>query len=158
MGVSGKEKPLMNKTTTRMAFEIPCGHAVERPGDDTGDAIFIKAERQGTEYIHHYLIQISPVPTEALALIYVDPEEELIYRGGQPLFELSTGEDRGDPDIGHIFKNHQGTYLKVIEDPKSQKMFAFVDITSGDVKRRQERKVTTVYSSWQMSEIVAVDD
>ena len=143
----------MNETTTKLAFEIPCGNAVERPGADSG-AVFIKAERQGTEYIHHYLIQISPVPTEELALIYVDPEEELIDRGGQPTFELSNAEDRPDPDIGHIFENHQGTYLKVIEDPKSQKMFAFVDIASGDVKRRQERKVTTVYTSWQMTAIV----
>lgn len=145
----------MNKTTTRMAFEVPCGHAVERPDSGT---VFIKAERQGTEYIHHYLIQISPVPTEELALIYIDPEEELIDRGGQPTFDLAEGENRTDPDIGHIFENHQGTFLKVIEDPKSQKMFAFIDITNGDVKRRQERKVTTVYTSWQMGEIVVGGD
>ncbi len=138
----------------RKAEEILCGNAVRRPGGADTETVFIKAERQGTEYIHHYLIQIAPRRADGLALIYVDPEEELLDTGGAPAFAFSDGESRGNPDIGDIFENPKGAYLKVIEDPKSQKMFAFIDITSGDVKRRQERHVETVYRSWSVSGIV----
>ena len=142
---------------SRKAYEILRGNAVQRPGDTHADTLFIKAERQGTEYIHHYLIQIAPRQGDDLALIYVDPEEPLIDTGGTPTFGYSEGESRDDPAIGDIFANGRGTYLKVIEDPKSQKMFAFIDITSGEVKRRQERRVQTVYSQWQMAEVVRND-
>ncbi|NQU58259.1 MAG: hypothetical protein HQ513_13565 [Rhodospirillales bacterium] len=137
--------------TQQMAFQVPRGHAVHRPGADQTDTVFIKAERLGTEYIHHYLIQIAPMQADGLAMIYVDPEEMLIDCGAAPHFEYSDGESRDDPGIGHIFENSKGTYLKVIEDPKSQKMFAFIDISSGEVKRRQERHVKTVYVVWQVS-------
>ncbi len=138
--------------TPQMAHQVPRGHSVRRPGAEQADTVFIKAERQGTEYIHHYLIQIAPRQADGLALIYVDPEEMLIDCGGAPHFDFSDGETRDDPDIGHIFENPKGTYLKVIEDPKSQKMFAFIDIASGEIKRRQERRVKTVYASWRVSE------
>lgn len=136
--------------TPQMAYHVPRGHAVRRPGPEHPDTVFIKAERQGTEYIHHYLIQIAPRQADGLAMIYVDPEEMLIDSGVAPRFDCSHGETRDDPDIGHIFENARGTYLKVIEDPKSQKMFAFIDIASGEVKRRQERNVKTVYTSWRV--------
>ncbi len=134
-----------------MAFEIPRGHAVRLPDGENRDTLYFKAERQGTDYIHHYLIQIDPMKTEGLALIYVDPEELLIDTGGAPSFEYSGGEEGLSPGIGHIFENVKGTYLKVIEDPKSQKMFAFIDVTSGEVKRRQERNVKTVYPAWAVT-------
>jgi len=134
-----------------MAYEIPRGHAVRRPGEANPDTVFIKAERQGTEYIHHYLIQIKPSQAKGLALIYVDPEETLVDCGAAPSFTCSNGETRDNPDIGEIFENTKGTYLKVIEDPKSQKMFAFIDITSGEIKRRQERHVKTVYRAWEVT-------
>lgn len=137
--------------TSRMAYEVPRGNAVQWPRADNPQTVFLKAERKGTEYIHHYLIKVSPMQAEGLALIYVDPEEILIDTGCAPTFDYSSGENRPDPDIGHIFKNNKGLYLKVIEDPKSQKMFAFIDITSGEVKRRQERLVETVYRSWEIS-------
>jgi len=137
--------------TTKMVYEVPRGHAVRRPGQAQPDTVFIKAERQGTEYIHHYLIQIAPVQADGLAMIYVDPEEMLIDIGLVPRFEFSADETLISPEIGHIFETAKGTFLKVIEDPKSQKMFAFIDITSGEVKRRQERHVKTVFTAWHVT-------
>jgi hypothetical protein len=113
----------------------------------------LKAEREGAEYTHHYLIQIHPVKPIDLELIYIDPEENLIYWGGIPAFDLLCSKDYKKPEIGHIFENETGTYLKVIEDPKSQKMFAFIDIRSGEVKRRQERNINTVYDTWKITKI-----
>lgn len=143
----------MNDSTSKMAYDVPRGHAVERPGDEKSGTVFLKAERQGTDYIHHYLIQVSPMQAEGLALIYIDPEEMLNDLGCPPSFFLSHGEQKADPGIGHIFVNPKGTFLKVIEDPKSQKMFAFIDIASGEIKRRQDRNVSTVYSDWRMMEL-----
>jgi hypothetical protein len=137
--------------STKMTYEVPRGHAVHRPDNEEQPITFIKAERQGTDYIHHYLIQISPACDQELALVYIDPEELLVDTGTAPTFDLSQGEMRENPAIGDIFQNIHGTYLKVVEDPKSQKMFAFVDITSGEIKRRQERGVRTVYSNWMVT-------
>jgi hypothetical protein len=111
----------------------------------------MKVEREGAEYVHHYLIQVSPKKPVDLGMIYIDPEETLIDRGGIPSFKLLSPEAHQKPQIGHIFKNDNGTFLKVIEDPKSQKMYAFINIASGEVKRRQERSINSVYSSWQIN-------
>ncbi len=131
---------------------IPCGHAVMRPGG--GETLYIKAERQGTEYIHHYLVQIDPVPGDAQALIYIDPDDELIDCMARPTFGLVRTGAVSVPDVGHIFLNPKGVFLKVIEDPKSQKMFAFIDIETGDVRRRQERKVSDVHMEWRVESLI----
>ena len=137
----------------RPAHKIPCGHAVYRPDDMDPKNIFMKAERKGAEYIHHYLIQISLVRSISLALIYIDPEEKLIDWGGIPAFDLLCSKALKKPEIGHIFESENGTFLKVIEDPKSQKMYAFIDINSGEIKRRQERNVSKVYDNWKITDV-----
>lgn len=137
----------------RPAHEIPCGHAVYRPDENDPKNVYMKVEREGAEYIHHYLIQINPSQSIDIELIYIDPEENLIDWRGIPTFDLLCSKAYKKPEIGHIFKSDNGTYLKVIEDPKSQKMFAFIDINSGEVKRRQERNVNTVYDIWKITKI-----
>jgi hypothetical protein len=136
-----------------MAYEIPCGHAVHRPGDIDPGNLYMKVEREGAEYVHHYLIQISPVKSVGLAMIYIDPEVTLIDRGGIPAFELLSPEDHKKPQVGHIFESDKGTFLKVIEDPKSLKMYAFINIATGEVKRRQDRNINMVYDAWRITEI-----
>ena len=137
----------------RMACKIPCGHAVNLPGNMGPGNIYMKVERKGADYIHHYLVQISPLKSISLAMIYIDPETTLIDRGVIPTFEFLSSKVCQKPQIGHIFKSDNGTFLKVTEDPKSQKMYAFINIASGEVKRRQERKINTVYDTWQITKI-----
>ncbi len=134
------------------ADQIPCGHGVMRPGDDK--TLYIKTERQGTEYVHHYLVQIDPVPGENLALIYMDPEDLLIDCKARPAFGLEQSGEASAPAVGDIFKNPGGIFLKVIEDPKSQKMFAFIDIETGDVRRRQERRISDVHVTWRIEGLI----
>lgn len=135
----------------RTANDIPCGHAVKRPGPEDPETTYIKAERLGADYIHHYLVRIAPRRGGETTMIYVDPEEMLVDLGGPPDFRLAAGEARPDPAPGDIFENAGGLYLKAVEDPRSQKMFAFIDISSGRVKRRQQRGVITVYGSWRVN-------
>lgn len=131
-----------------MATDVPCGHAVTRPDGD--GALFVKAERLCREHIQHYLIQLDPAPVEDMALIYIDPEDMLVDHQMRPVFVLSDGIESGAPDIGDIFINPKGAFLKVVEDPMSQKMFAFIDIATGDVLRRQERAVSHVHMEWSI--------
>ena len=136
--------------TQKSAQKTPCGHAVQRPNEiGPNKNLYMKVEREGAEYIHHYLIKISPARSKDLDMIYIDPEETLIDWGIIPTFELSSSKTCIKPEISHIFKNDNGTFLKVIEDPKSQKMYAFIDLTSGKVKRRQERRIKKVYDTWE---------
>ena len=131
------------------AQEISRGHAVRRPDDKDPKKNFMKAERQGTDYVHHYLIPIGLVCKINMSLIYVDPEENLIDWGCIPDFNLISSETYKKPEVGHIFENSNGTFLKVIEAPKSQKMFAFININSGEVKRRQERNIIRIFDFWE---------
>jgi len=148
-----KESPRSSTTFEPVrADQVPSGQGVVRPGGDT--TLYIKAERQGTEYIHHYLVQIDPVPGSALALIYMDPDDMLIDCNVRPSFKLAPAETVTAPDVGHIFANPKGVFLKVIEDPKSQKMYAFIDIATGDIRRRQERKISGVHATWQVENLI----
>lgn len=136
-----------------MATDVPCGHVVTRPGGD--GAVFVKAERLGREFlIHHYLIQLDPALGEEMALIYIDPEDMLVDHDIRPVFVLNDGVESDAPAVGHIFLNPKGTFLKVVEDPMSQKMFAFIDIATGDVRRRQERQVSRVHMEWRVETII----
>lgn len=134
------------------AYETKRGAAVVMTIDGR-TVVCIKAERQGKEYVHHYVVPVDPSPGAQTRLIYVDPEDDLHHRPGRLEFTLAApAEDGGDvgvrPDVGHVLRNAAGTFLKVIEDPKSQKMFAYVDLDSGAVKSRQERGVTSVHMNW----------
>lgn len=140
--------------TPRKANEVPCGNAVIlfRNGEAT---ICLKAEREGKEYIHHYLVTLDPLRDEVPELVYIDPEDKVIDCGGAFSFSMTEGGEGGltaseKADIGDIFKNDNGLFMKLEEDPKSQKMFAFIDIVTGVMKPRQERGVSAVYQEWRV--------
>jgi len=146
----------MNETLIlqrRKAFEIQRGNAVIHVED--GDALVcLKAEREGKEYVHHYLVVLDPAPEAGHGMIYIDPDDEVVDCGYVFAYEMTEGEMRGATaaeraDVGDVFQNAAGLFLKVTEDPKSQKMFAFVNIHSGEVMRRQERGVTKVFQEWR---------
>ncbi len=143
----------------RKAFDIPRGNAIIYPrgGEVT---VCLKTERQGKDYIHHYLVVMDPAPTSTPAndfgLIYIDPEDELIDCGATFTYAMTEGVARGDTRseraaVGDIFQNPDGFFLKVTDAPKSQKMFAFINIHSGAVMSRQERGVAAVFQDWRVS-------
>ena len=151
----------MENTVTlerRKAFEIPRGNAVIFTDDDGGGEamVCLKTERHGKDYIHHYLVVMDPVPADGFGMIYIDPEEELTDCGATFTYAMSEGVARGytrseQADVGDLFQNAGGFFLKLIDDPKSQKMFAFINIHSGAVMGRQERGVVAVFQEWRVS-------
>lgn len=46
------KKPISNET---LNHKISRGHLVNIPNNTNSNNLFMKAEREGTEYIHHYL-------------------------------------------------------------------------------------------------------
>ena len=140
----------MSETTApekKKAYEIPCGNAVIVPVGD-GTALCMKAERMGKEYIHHYAVPLHPHPAAATALIYLDPEDEILDCRTTLTFTVGGAEAGAAPGVGDVFRSDKGTFMKVHEDPKSQKMFAYLNLETGEVMRRQERRLEAVYREW----------
>ena len=133
----------------RRAFQIAPGNAVILNGA-AGPFIAMKALREGKEYFHHYLVDLDPPRDGTAGMIYVDPEELLADCGRRPEIELGTADDAGPPGVGDVFCNAKGTFLKLHEDPKSQKMYAFVKVDGGTLLRRQERGITAVHRRWRL--------
>ncbi|MGB0747582.1 MAG: hypothetical protein ACPGO3_02460 [Magnetospiraceae bacterium] len=132
-------------TTLTPAWEVTTGTLVQ--WEDGGHhMIALKTHRVGKEYVHHYLVPLLPRPALP-ALVYVDPDDMLSALMFQ--FRAEPGPSRDAPATpGDLFTTRQGTFLKVIEDPKSQKAFAFIDIATCHMFRRRERGVTAVHGDW----------
>lgn len=134
-------------TNRKKAYEIPCGNAVIVDAD--GSAVLcMKAERMGKEYVHHYAVPLHPRPTPATALIYLDPEDEIVDCATGLTFTVRDADEAAAPDVGDVFRSDKGTFMKIHEDPKSQKMYAYLNLETGEVMRRQERRLEAVYREW----------
>ncbi len=129
------------------AMDVKPGNVVILITSD-GPAAFIKTERIGKEYIHHYAVQIFPRVMTELGMVYLDPEDEVFDTMLSAGFELGDGIAGTPPSAGHAFENASGHFIKVNDDPKSQKMFGFINISTAIVMRRQERGVNAVYTDW----------
>ena len=135
----------------REASAITPGHVVLYRPEGGEPVACLKAEREGKEYIHHYLVQLDPVPEDGYCLIYVDPEQVLTVCAEKAEFTLNDPvalDAINRSDLGYIIETAAGVFLKVSEDPKMQKFCGYVDIRTGEVKRRQERGVVGFYPRW----------
>lgn len=131
----------------KRAFEIPCGNAVIIETEDEA-VVCMKVERAGKEYTHHYVVPLHPVTPETATLLYVDPEEEMVDCAVALAFDVTDEDADLKPDVGHVLANHNGTFLKVREDPHSQKVVTYVNLETGAIHRRQEKKMDVVYRQW----------
>jgi len=131
----------------RQAHEIGCGAVVIRSTED-GHTVCMKLDRIGKEYIHHYVIVLDPKPTGEMELVYVDPEEKLFDCFATFDVALGTPENI-EAETGHAFENQGGHFIKVLDDPKAQKMFCYVEPATGLVRIRQDRKIKSVHPNWK---------
>ncbi|CAA7623639.1 hypothetical protein [Magnetospirillum sp. SS-4] len=118
------------------AHRVPPGSLVTATVD--GRAVLcLKVERPGRDYINHYLVALTAGRRD-LALIYIDPDTPLAVAEGAA---IDLGEASGGyPDIGDAFATPSGTFLKLRDEPKAQKTFAYVDLATGLVRPRMERQ------------------
>ena len=150
---------LAKRLNSRPAYQIPCGNAVifHDADDPSRDAVVcLKADRQGKEYVHHYLVRLDDLGSETMRLIYVDPEHQLVDSGLKVSFNVEGGREDTKANVGEVIVNESGTFLKMFDDPKTQKYFGFVDVIGHTVRVRQERKIKTVHDTWTV-EIVHED-
>ncbi|MGE5505765.1 MAG: hypothetical protein ACM31L_15195 [Actinomycetota bacterium] len=110
---------------------------------DGAAVLCLKVEREARDYVNHYLVPVEPCADPAsLALVYIDPEDGFETVEG---VRLAVGEPRsGEAGIGEVVAAGEGRYLKVLDDPRSQKLFCFVDLATGLVRPRPKRGETAV--------------
>lgn len=136
---------------TRPAHEIAAGSFVKATVADR-PTLCLKVERVGKEHTNHFLVPVEPVgDRRALALVYIDPNEPLAPVDGVS-FVLADGPAETPPEVGDTFLNSSGVMLKVIDDPHSQRLWAYVDIASGQVRPRMERHIQRLVA-WSIQRI-----
>ncbi len=139
----------MTTPTRRKVHQIAAGTLVQR---DSGGPYFMKAEREGKEYVHHYLVRLHPRPAteDETTVVYLDPDEDLLDHAAPPPLVVGPAADDARPACGDVFANGRGTFLMVKDTAKSQKHFAFVDIASGRFSRREDRGALRVHAAWSL--------
>lgn len=136
---------------TRPAFEIAAGSFVNATVDGRR-TLCLKAERAGKEHTNHFLVPLDPVDDRRrLTLIYVDPNEEVAPVDGIA-FAFADGPEQTAPDVGDAFLNPAGKLLKVMDDPRSQRLHCYVDLATGMVRPRMERHIQRLLA-WSVSRL-----
>jgi hypothetical protein len=67
-------------------------------------------------------------------------------------FDFADGARETPPEIGDMFANAQGAMLKVKDVTLSQRMFAYVDVATGQVRPRMERGIERLLT-WSVSRL-----
>ena len=100
----------------------------------------LKAERRGKDHVNHFLVPLDPVPDRrALTLAYADPEAAVEPVDGISLV-LTEAPGDGAPEVGDAFAVSGGTFLKLVDRPLSQRLHAYVDLATGEVRPRMDRR------------------
>lgn len=110
---------------------------------DGAEVTCLKAQRLGRDYVHYYLVPLDPAPDLlTLKLVYCDPERVVtVIDGGIGIAPV----DRAEAEVGQVFSNGSGHFLKVFDTAKTERYHAFVDLSSGEVRLRQERNISGVF-------------
>lgn len=106
----------------------------------------MKTIRHGKGFINHYLLPLDAcvAAPEDTMLIGLDTDTPMTPAGPDLRLDL-TAVDVAAPACGQVLENASGRFLKVRESYKDAFSLAYVEITAGDIRRRQERGVTAVY-------------
>ncbi len=141
----------------QQAVAIPRGTVVRATVDGrvrTG----LKAERVGVDFVHHYLAPLDRLdPRDDCFLLYVDPEQPMAILGHPGSLDPETLElgaaCAGRGHAGDMVRNPRGLWLKLCDHIKDQVSYAFVNVATGDVQRRQERDATAIHDQWQSPDL-----
>lgn len=125
---------------TRPAHDIAAGTVVTASLDGAV-VLCLKVERIARDYINHYLVPLDPVTDRRrLALVYIDPDHALVAVEGARVVVEDDPDGSPFPETGDAFAGPTGPVIKLLDDPRAQKLHAYVDLTSGQVRPRLERR------------------
>lgn len=110
----------------------------------------MKTIRHGKGFITHYLLPLDDRlgPPESLMLIGLDTDTPMTLAGPDLRLDL-VAVDAPQAACGQVVENAAGRFLKVRESYKDAFSLAYVEVTAGDIRRRQDRGVVAVYD-WRI--------
>ncbi|CAA7616449.1 hypothetical protein [Magnetospirillum sp. UT-4] len=136
---------------TKPAYAVAAGTFVALELDGRR-SLCLKVERVGKEHINHFVVPLEPLDDRRQAcLVYVDPELPLTPVEGVS-FAFEDGAEETAPDVGDIFLNPFGAVMKVLDGPKSQRLHAYVDVTTGQARARMERHIRRLLE-WRLQRV-----
>lgn len=112
----------------------------------------LKVDRIGKEHVNHYLVALDPLDDRrCLGLIPLDPETET-FRVEGVSFRFADGEDGRIPEVGDAFACPAGVFLKVLDDPRAQRLHTYVELATGLLRPRMERSVSRTLD-WSLNRL-----
>lgn len=133
------------------AYQVAAGRLVVAEIEGVA-AICLKAERQGKDFLNHYLVPLDPRPADSarLRLHYIDPDASLIPAAARLVVDAAEGRAA---EVGDVVVNPLGRFLKVHDTAKTERHYAYVEVTSGIVRLRQEKGAIGV-ATWHLDRTV----
>lgn len=129
---------------TARAEIVTNGHLVVYKLDNR-EVVGLKGVRHGKDHVNHYFVPLESVANEPLTVVYLDYSAELRDCHDYFSLELELLEVNTVIEVGAILSNATGTYLKAREPTKGVMSFVYVDLDSGELRRRQERQINALY-------------
>ena len=133
----------------QQAKDAANGHFV-LVGLEGTETLCLKGYRVGKEFLTNYLVPLDPLPCarDHLALVYMDPEEALEDCAAKFAFDLGPAAEGTVAEVGDVLINDKGRFLKVRDADSHLRHFAYMNLDTGEVMRRQERNVSAVHREW----------
>ncbi|VBB69595.1 hypothetical protein RIEGSTA812A_PEG_1068 [invertebrate metagenome] len=124
------------------AETVPSGHLVLYRIRDR-DVVGLKAVRHGKDHVNHYFVPLELI--SPITVAYLDDTAPL--HDCNDHFSLKLDQLVIEPPIavGTILANATGTYIKACEATKGIISFVYVNLDSGELRRRQERQISAIY-------------
>ena len=135
------------------AADIPGGTLVRMKLDGGGEAVCLKAYREGKhDAVANYLVPLHPLPAggaEEIGLVYVDPEQPFKpcpkstrIDIGEADAACKTTSASGEMPVGVAFANPKGRWMKVLDKDSHLRPYAYVNLDTGEIRIRQEKSLT----------------
>ncbi|MFA7430481.1 MAG: GNAT family N-acetyltransferase [Rhodospirillaceae bacterium] len=127
--------------------QVRSGDLPEPPPGLSPDAeiIGMKTIRHGKGFISHYLVPLDGQLGAPQDLMLIGVDTDTPMRPADLRLDL-IAVDGTTAECGHVLENAAGRFLKVREAYKDAFSLAYVEITAGDIRRRQDRGITAVYA------------
>ena len=125
--------------TTVTAETVQSGHIVMYR-----KTIGLKAIRHGKDHVNHYFLPLESVDQHT-NISYIDCTEKVLDCHDKFSLNLYPLAIETPIAVGHVLVNMTGTYMKAYEKTKGILSFVYINLVSGELRRRQEREISAVY-------------
>ena len=107
--------------------------------------IGLKAVRHGKDHVNHYFLPLELSPEKQMTVTYLDFTEKVQDCHESFSLNLEPLTIYTPVAVGDVLVNMTGTYIKACEKTKGIISFVYINLKSGELRRRQERQISAVY-------------